>query len=347
MAYFNGSTSVVGRQHPQTVADRLAAVLDTLPSRELLSALQAATGRRGYGVCALWNSYIASFVLGTASISAALRRIEDDPRIAEVVGGTPSKFAMSRFIAKLKDQAGAVEQCMNHVTNLLREILPDVGATVALDSTDIKSWSRKTDADAVWSAKQGNDGHKRWWHGFKCHVSCDAKYELPLDAFVTAANASDSRQVQLSMKRLSDKGFMPRFVLADAGYDAAENYRVIADDFHGVPIIKLNLRGKRTDRFTTPHRTAAYVADHLRGLELRHNPGVVRDTSEWAELYSRRSTVERAFSRLKEFRRLNKFTMRGMLKATVHCLCAVLTTLALALAAVQSGCAATMRYGVV
>ena len=150
----------------------------------------------------------------------------------------------------------------------------------------------------------------------------------------------------LLVRGLTSASPAPEYILADAGYDAAENYRAIADDFHAVPIIKLNLRGRRRSGFRSPHRPTAYVAANIRGLELRQNPGVARDSVLWQELYARRSSVERTFSRLKGFRRINKLTMRGLAKATLHCLCAVIALLATAVVAIESGTPSVLRNAV-
>ena len=50
-------------------------------------------------------------------------------------------------------------------------------------------------------------------------------------------------------------------------------------------------------------------------------------------LYAKRSSIERIFGRLKDARRLNRLTMKGLEKATVHCVTSVLTLMLWALAA--------------
>ena len=60
-------------------------------------------------------------------------------------------------------------------------------------------------------------------------------------------------------------------------------------------------------------------------------------TKAWWTLYRKRSGVERIFGRAKDFRRLNRLTLKGLAKATVHCLCAILALLAGALAALLLG----------
>ena len=104
------------------------------------------------------------------------------------------------------------------------------------------------------------------------------------------------------------------FVLCDAGYDSRANNQIV-EDYGAIPIIKRNPRGHQ----------------------------VPQPTNEWKEIYSTRSGIERCFGRAKDFRRLNRLTMRGLAKATVHCLCAMLALLAGALAALLLGCPEVMR----
>ena len=66
-------------------------------------------------------------------------------------------------------------------------------------------------------------------------------------------------------------------------------------------------------------------------------------TKAWWVLYRKRSGVERIFGRAKDFRRLNRLTLKGIEKATVHCLVSLLTLLAFALAALLLGFADDLR----
>ena len=104
-------------------------------------------------------------------------------------------------------------------------------------------------------------------------------------------------QVDPSLKYLTTP---PTYVLADAGYGSAAN-REIVESYHAVPVIKSHPRHK---------------------VQGATNP-----------IYSKRSSIERIFGRAKDFRRLNRLTMKGLLKATVHCLSSILVLMLWALAA--------------
>ena len=112
-------------------------------------------------------------------------------------------------------------------------------------------------------------------------------------------------------------GLPPSYVLADAGYDSIRN-RELVEAHNAIPIIKRNPRGR------------VYP----------------KPTIDWYSLYAKRTSIERVFSRLKDFRRLNHLTLKGLSKATVHCLVSVLTLLAHALVSLLLGCPDTLRRSI-
>ena len=199
----------------------------------------------------------------------------------------------------------------------VREFLPDLGEHVAVDSTDIKAWSswRRSDPDAQSSVKTGTDGRPHWWYGFKAHLTCDTRYELPLYAFVTPANKSDVQQLPPGIEGVRAMGLNPTHVLADAGYDSYANFAYV-EGIDAVPIIKRK--------------------------KLKNRP-LPEPTTAWWTAYRARSGVERMFGRAKEHRRLNRLTLKGVQKATVHVLVSLLTLLAFALAALLLGFAGDLR----
>ena len=106
---------------------RLSSILAALLDDGLVDMLTAPTGRKGHGVRTLWRAYVACFVVNSTTISAGLRQIADDPLLSEVVGGTPTKFALCRFIKKLKDHTDLLDASMAALVDGVREFLPDLG----------------------------------------------------------------------------------------------------------------------------------------------------------------------------------------------------------------------------
>ena len=98
------------------------------------------------------------------------------------------------------------------------------------------------------------------------------------------------------------------------------------------PIIKINRRGKKKPVTQIPHRDKT----HLRALALRQHAGVLRDSAQWTTLYNKRTSVERLFGRMKEFRRLGSVHHRGLAKITLHVYLSTSTVVASAVSALYS-----------
>jgi len=165
--------------------------------------------------------------------------------------------------------------------------------------------------------------------------------------------------------------FKPWHIVADKGYDAGYNYKAI-NDIGSIPIIKMKERPQVDNRYSLdeagiPHcpsglplllrghdkkKGMKYVCPHRAGKtkcsllhqctlkvvwirpfwEYRKFCSVPRDSDAWNELYSRRTSIERVNSKLKEHRRLNSHCHRGLAKVRLHCLMSVLSLVITALA---------------
>jgi len=165
--------------------------------------------------------------------------------------------------------------------------------------------------------------------------------------------------------------FRPWHIVADKGYDAGYNYKAI-HDMGSIPIIKMveNRQSERTyslDEQGIPHcqsglplllkdhdkkKGIRYVCPHRAGKaecrlcdqcsmkvvwvrplwEYRKQCSIPRNSEEWNAVYSKRTSIERVNSKLKEHRRLNSHCHRGLAKVRLHCLMSVLSLLITALA---------------
>src|SRR4051812_42829051 len=94
-------------------------------------------GRPGYGARALIGACLIKslFNLPTWTFVAAL--IAEHPGFQDVLGGTPSLWAMYRFGAKLRKHRPALEACLDAITAALRDSDPDFGVDVAIDASDL------------------------------------------------------------------------------------------------------------------------------------------------------------------------------------------------------------------
>ncbi|NQT74465.1 MAG: transposase [Chloroflexi bacterium] len=245
--------------------NELESVFSNLQDEELLHALETTrhTGRPGYPIRVMWHSLVTSYILDIPTIQGLIRRLKENPLIAIRCGiysnaEIPSRFAYYRFIKKLIGFEDVIEKCMAKTVAKLKEKLPDLGETIAIDSADVPSYVSKwtktlSDPDAKWGVKTKGEGNgKYWWAGYKLHLMGDAKYEIPLMSIVTPANESDTRLLIPLLKKAAEKlgdDFQPKYTLADRGYDSKENNRYIAEDMKSIPIILMVNRTKGNPSF--------------------------------------------------------------------------------------------------
>lgn len=319
MAYTYVKVSLADTQPP--IVAELKAIFEALPDDELLKALRGPNrrGRPGFDPKILWHCYLVRYVLGLPSVSALIRTIQDNPFIARACGvespdQLPSQPTFSRFITKLSRRfyRTKMKDVMREMTRTLYATLPDFGKNVGIDSTDIKAWTSKskkptTDPDARWAVKSSVGNLRRYWLGYKVHMLADLDYEMPISMVVTSANVHDIRGATrvLSAARFTYKRFLPRYVMADAGYTSHKLRTTIKKHYRAEALI----RARKTEK---------------RALALQ--------TPEWHYRFRKRVAIERIFSRLKEHRAFNKVTVQRIQKVTVHCFLGVIVLQAQAIA---------------
>ena len=239
------------------------------------------------------------------------------------------------------------------------------------------SWTAK-------SYNKGNKAKKEWYYGYKLHLAVDAVTELPIEAHVTTGSRSDMNELLPSLHHAKERfsWFNPEWVLADKGYDSAKNFTGVAEA-GAVPIIDVRRMGKNgvrgREHESRPCEAYAVITpDGVRHMCDRwpwtpkcprfeqcplfpvfvdsdlNPPGITPvyeryapfpyGSKEWKAIYSKRSSVERVNSRLKECRRLEGHCFRGLAKLTTHALLSVVVMQATSVAHLAAGDFETMRW---
>ncbi len=189
---------------------------------------------------ALWQAYVASFILNLPHTNALIRRLEDDLDFRHLCGFNdvlPHRTTFNRFIQRLSYHADLVEACFVSITHQLKMLAPDLGDEVAIDSTTVRSHcnpnrKRISDPEASWTAKnsaKAKIGGKEWHHGYKVHMVADANYGVPLAHIVTTAKRNDSPTLPGVLDHAGTlyPWFRPTAVIADRGYDAKANHEFL------------------------------------------------------------------------------------------------------------------------
>ena len=235
------------------VLAKLASIFEVLPDGHLLAHLweHRCKGRPGYPLQAMWRAYLASFILNLGNTNDMIRRLMDDPRLRELCGfgvHLPHRRTFNRFVRRLSvpHHGEMIEAIFTSLTNKLRELIPDLGAEVAVDSTFVRSHcaphsktkrsgrTTNSDPEASWTAKnstQAKDGSKEWKFGLKLHMVADAKYEVPLAFKVTTASRNDSPELpEVVDKALEQLPWLEiTALMADRGYDANSNHEYLTN----------------------------------------------------------------------------------------------------------------------
>lgn len=150
--------------------------------------------------------------------------------------------------------------------------------------------------------KTSNDGHKKYWRGYKLHLDV-ADGQIPISAIVTAAALHDS-QVAIPLATMTAQRVTNLYDVMDAGYDAVEIIEHSRSLGH-VPIVKAVRRlGKR---------------DGKNQLQ----PTRIFSPAE-EERFRERTTVERVNARLKDEFGIRDIRVRGHRKIAAQLMFAVL-----------------------
>jgi IS5 family transposase len=245
---------------------RLVATLAALPDESLLAWLRAMrAGRRDdYPLEVLWRCEVAKRVYQLGTYAELIRELRRNGSLRLVVGipsieRVPRDYHFSRFLKLLSvaEKQGLLRGIFDAQVESLSASLPEMGRHVAVDGTAVHAYSnemrrRKSDPDAAWSARpkrQRRGGQVTeqlaYWYGYEVHLVADCATELPVWFEVTPANVSETTRFVPLLEGLAERHptllSRTKAVLADAGYDSAENCRHVLEKCKALPIIKMRL----------------------------------------------------------------------------------------------------------
>ena len=225
-------------------------------------------GRRNrYPVRVMMKSFIAGWVYQIPVKNELIRELRRNGSLRRLVGietieRVPRAWQFSRFLSRLAEDENlalldlAFERCVAK----LSELLPGLGRNLGIDGTGIKSWSSgikdertglASDPEAAWGIrekrKRGKDGKVekvvKKWFGYLVTLIVDCDYELPVGFDVSSANESETTKLPEIFDDLKQRH--PQMgigtVIADAGYDSAENCGYVLNELKALPVIKMRL----------------------------------------------------------------------------------------------------------
>lgn len=261
----------------QTLGDleRLRLVLEYMPDEELMVALERkrGKGRDDYPIRAMWNSVLAGIVFQHESVEKLRRELMRNGQLREMCGfdnQVPPSWVYTRFLKSLMGHESMVEAMFDRLVKQIREVLPDFGKHLAMDSKAISSFAKRKnknetadgrrDTDADYGKKEYRGVHEDgtlWekivkWFGYKLHLIVDATYELPVMFKVTKASASDITEGHALLDQMQER--QPEILkkaetlAADRGYDDTKLIVKCWDEHQIKPIIDIRNMWRDTDK---------------------------------------------------------------------------------------------------
>lgn len=255
--------------------ERLRLVLEHMPDEHLMQKLEQkrGKGRDDYPVRAMWNAVLAGIVFQHDSDAKLLRELSRNGQLRMMCGfkgKAPTASSFSRFLKNLLAEVSEVEAMFDQLVKETKEVLPDFGKRLAMDSKAIPSFAsrknkteeedgrRDTDADYGKKVYRGTraDG-TRWekvtkWFGYKLHLVVDAVYELPVAFSMTKASEPDLNEGHRLLEQMEERQpeilKQAEVLIADRGYDDTKFIMTCWDE-HGIkPVIDIRNMWKDGER---------------------------------------------------------------------------------------------------
>jgi transposase len=260
-------------------------------------------GRKPYNPVSMLKVQVLKYLHRVPSDRRLALLLKWDRRIARACGfkrTTPSHGLFTQFRHRLgKD---GYEKVFSLILDQLLRRRVAKGKVVALDSTAIKAYSQrdlenkrgKSDPDA-----RVGRGRRGFVLGYKVHTVCCTSSELPLAFMVEPCNVNEKPFIKPLLEKVHDQGFNFKAVVADAQYDSA-NARDIIRSYGAEPVI--------------PYRRSSRIKNALKvGGDF-----VVHGAKRLVNVFRKRVSIERVFSRAKEWLLLDHLRVRGLEQAFIH-----------------------------
>jgi len=311
----------------------LKRVLDSVDSKNLRRLLRGFYHRRGpgrkpYNPMSMLKAQLMKHLIRIPSDRRLALRLKHDWRAARACRlrkRTPSHGLFTQFRHRLGEETYL--EIFNHMLRQLYESGVIIGEVVAVDSTHIKAYSQRSRDNNTGrsdpDARVGR-GRRRFILGYRVHTACCADSELPLAFQVAPCNENDKVYFKPLLERVHGMDIRFNAVIADAQY-SSRKAREAVRTYDAEPVI--------------PVRKDSKVRDAL----LVDRDFVVRGARRLVDLFSKRWSVERLFSRAKEWLMLGCLRVRGLEQVCIHACLSFTAMLTIALTAVRQRKAGLMR----
>jgi len=260
-------------------------------------------GRKPYNPVSMLKAQLLKCLFRVPSDRRLALLLERDRKVAEACGfkgETPSHGLFTQFRSRLGRDG--YEKVFSMLLKQLMHSGVVKAEVVAVDSTAIKAYSQRSlDNKSGKSDREARVGRGRrgFTLGYKVHTACCTSSELPLAFTVQPCNVNEKLCFKPLLEKLKDQGISFKTVVADAQYDSAK-VRETVRECGAEPVI--------------PYRKSSKIKHTLRvGYDF-----VVRGVKRLVNLFRKRVSIERVFSRAKEWLLLEHLRVRGLEQVFIH-----------------------------
>ena len=252
-------------------------------------------GRKPYNPVSMLKAQLLKCLLRVPSDRRLALLLKRDRRIARACGFRDEKPSHGLF-TQFRHRLG--RDAYQRIFSMLLEQLVEEGVVkgevVAVDSTAVKAYSQrdlenkkgKSDPDA-----RVGRGRRGFVLGYKVHTVCCTSSEMPLAFTIEPCNVNEKRFIKPLLEKLKGQGIGFKTVVADAQYDS-ERVRETIKEYGAEPVI--------------PYRKHFKIKN---GLRVGRN-FVVKGVTRLVYLFRKRVSIERVFSRAKEWLILDHLRVR-------------------------------------
>jgi len=304
---------------------RVKRVLDSVDMTDISDLLgslysKGGLGRKPYDPLCMLKAQLLKHLLRIPSDRRLALRLKNDREAAKTCGfgrHTPCHSLFTHFRHRIGE--ATYHQVFNKLLDRLVRSGAVKGKTVAVDSTHLQAYSQRSmdnrsgrsDPDA-----RVGRGKRGFILGYRVHTACCADSELPLAYRVAPCNDNDKLYFKPLLQDSQSLGIRCRTIVADTQY-SSEKVRTDAAAIGAEPVI--------------PVRSDSRLREALKvGKDF-----IVRGAKRLVNLFKKRVSVERLFSRAKEWLMPSSLRVRGLEQVSIHISLSLTAMLAVAVTAIQ------------
>lgn len=264
--------------HPYFANERetLEGMVETESMKRIMEIMsdEKPVGRRKLRREPMVLAHIVAKLRKIPTIKGIVRELNDNPALCELCGFVvidftgnlpvyhiPSRRTFGRVFKELQQPecVELLEECMAELTCRQFDFVPDLGRSVAIDSTTIMTYSNRrneTDPQASLGFKHSvkSESGKEMVLGYKYHVVSDTRGYF-IAGIVTTGSQHDSpilpKLMEKAREMLGDR-FAPESVSADKAYDSMANHELLHSEGIEpfIPLRKMPKSELRHGRYT-------------------------------------------------------------------------------------------------